>query len=33
MAKTVIDEALKIDPEDEEALKILEMVESALIST
>jgi len=33
MAKTVIDEALKIDPEDEEALKILEMVESALTST
>ena len=33
MAKTVIDEALKIDPEDEEALKILEMVESALRST
>ena len=33
IAKTVIDEALKIDPEDEEALKILEMVESALRST
>ena len=33
MAKTVIDEALRIDPEDEEALKILEMVESALSST
>ena len=33
MAKTVIDEALKIDPEDEEALKILDMVESALTST
>ena len=33
IAKTVIDEALKIDPEDEEALKILEMVESALTST
>ena len=32
MAKKVIDEALKIDPEDEEALKILEMVESALSS-
>ncbi|WP_292426570.1 lipopolysaccharide assembly protein LapB [Methanoregula sp.] len=33
MAKKVIDEALKIDPEDEEALKILETVESALTST
>lgn len=32
MAKNVIDEALRIDPEDEEALKILEMVESALSS-
>ena len=33
LAKNVIDEALKINPEDEEALKILEMVESALSST
>lgn len=33
MAKKVIDEALMVDPEDEEALKILEMVESALTST
>lgn len=32
MAKAIIDEALKIDPDDEEALKILEMVESALSS-
>jgi tetratricopeptide (TPR) repeat protein len=32
MAKSVIDEALRIDPEDEEALKILEMVEPALSS-
>jgi Tfp pilus assembly protein PilF len=32
MAKSVIDEALRIDPEDEEALKILEMVEPALPS-
>lgn len=30
IAKTVIGDALKIDPENEEALKILELVESAL---
>lgn len=33
IAKSVIDQALKIDPEDEEALKIHQMVESALSST
>jgi len=32
-AKNIIDEALKIDPEDEEAMKILEMVKSALAPT
>jgi len=33
LAKNVIDEALRIDLEDEEALRILEMVKSALTST
>ncbi|MDD5141979.1 tetratricopeptide repeat protein [Methanoregula sp.] len=33
LAKNVIDEALRIDPEDEEALRILEMVKSSLAST